>query len=38
MSQQVVGEYNTSRRHSACQMMPPVAWELAVAAGGQEGA
>jgi putative transposase len=24
-----IEEYNTTRRHSACGMMPPVAWELA---------
>ena len=24
-----IEEYNTVRRHSACGMMPPVAWELA---------
>ena len=24
-----IEEYNTARRHSACGMMPPVAWELA---------
>jgi transposase InsO family protein len=30
-----IGEYNTTRRHSACGMMPPVAWELAA---GQEAA
>jgi putative transposase len=28
-----IEEYNTSRRHSACGMMPPVAWELARGAG-----
>ena len=33
-----IEEYNTSRRHSACQMMAPVAWELAVAASDQEAA
>ncbi len=26
-----IEEYNTARRHSACAMMPPVAWELATA-------
>jgi hypothetical protein len=26
-----IEEYNTARRHSACGMMPPVAWELAAA-------
>ena len=30
-----IEEYNTVRRHSACGMMPPVAWELAA---GQEAA
>ena len=24
-----IEEYNTTRRHSACGMMSPVAWELA---------
>jgi putative transposase len=24
-----IGEYSTTRRHPACGMMPPVAWELA---------
>ena len=24
-----IEEYNTTRRHSACGMMPPLAWELA---------
>ena len=24
-----IEDYNTRRRHSACAMMPPVAWELA---------
>ena len=24
-----IEDYNTARRHSACGMMPPVAWELA---------
>jgi len=24
-----IEDYNTRRRHSACGMMPPVAWELA---------
>ena len=24
-----IEDYNTTRRHSACGMMPPVAWELA---------
>ena len=33
-----IEEYNTRRRHSACQMMPPVAWELAAAAGDLEAA
>jgi putative transposase len=28
-----IEEYNTTRRHSACGMMPPVAWELARGAG-----
>ena len=28
-----IEDYNTRRRHSACGMMPPVAWELA---GGQD--
>jgi putative transposase len=28
-----IEEYNTVRRHSACGMMPPVAWELARGAG-----
>ncbi len=28
-----IEDYNTARRHSACGMMPPVAWELAAAAG-----
>jgi transposase InsO family protein len=28
-----IEEYNTTRRHSACGMMPPVAWELACRAG-----
>ena len=28
-----IEEYNTIRRHSACAMMPPVAWELARGAG-----
>ncbi|MGH3230239.1 MAG: IS3 family transposase [Streptosporangiaceae bacterium] len=32
-----IEEYNTRRRHSACAMMPPVAWELAFGAG-QEAA
>jgi transposase InsO family protein len=32
-----IEEYNTTRRHSACGMMPPVAWELARGAG-QEAA
>ena len=32
-----IEEYNTVRRHSACDMMPPVAWELACGAG-QEAA
>ena len=32
-----IEEYNTSRRHSACAMMPPVTWELACGAG-QEAA
>jgi putative transposase len=26
-----IEDYNTRRRHSACGMMPPVAWELAAA-------
>ncbi len=26
-----IEDYNTARRHSACGMMPPVAWELAAA-------
>jgi putative transposase len=30
-----IEEYNTVRRHSACGMLPPVAWELAA---GQEAA
>ena len=33
-----IEEYNTRRRHPACQMMPPVAWELAVAARDLEAA
>jgi putative transposase len=33
-----IEEYNTSRRHSACGMMAPVAWELAAAASDQEAA
>ena len=28
-----IEEYNTTRRHSACGMMPPIAWELARGAG-----
>jgi transposase InsO family protein len=28
-----IEEYNTVRRHSACGMMPPLAWELARGAG-----
>jgi putative transposase len=28
-----IEEYNTTRRHSACGMRPPVAWELARGAG-----
>ena len=28
-----IEEYNTTRRHSACGMMSPVAWELAAAPG-----
>jgi transposase InsO family protein len=28
-----IEEYNTVRRHSACGMMPPVAWELACGPG-----
>ena len=28
-----IEEYNTVRRHSACGMMPPVAWELARGSG-----
>jgi transposase InsO family protein len=28
-----IEEYNTVRRHSACAMIPPVAWELARGAG-----
>jgi len=28
-----IEEYNTVRRHSACAMMPPVAWELARGSG-----
>ncbi len=32
-----IEDYNTARRHSACAMMPPVAWELACGAG-QEAA
>jgi len=28
-----IEEYNITRRHSACGMMPPVAWELARGAG-----
>lgn len=32
-----IEDYNTRRRHSACGMMPPVAWELARGAG-QEAA
>jgi putative transposase len=32
-----IEEYNTRRRHSACAMLPPVAWELAFGAG-QEAA
>lgn len=28
-----IEEYNTVRRHSACGMMPPVAWELGRSAG-----
>jgi transposase InsO family protein len=32
-----IEDYNTRRRHSACGMMPPVAWELAGGAG-QEAA
>jgi transposase InsO family protein len=32
-----IEEYNTIRRHSACGMLPPVAWELACGAG-QEAA
>jgi putative transposase len=28
-----IEDYNTRRRHSACAMMPPVAWELACRAG-----
>ena len=34
-----IEDYNTARRHSACGMMPPVAWELALGAaqaGGQD--
>jgi len=33
-----IEEYNTSRRHSACGMMAPVAWELACGAGQEEAA
>jgi transposase InsO family protein len=33
-----IEEYNTSRRHSACGMMAPVAWELARGAGQEEAA
>jgi transposase InsO family protein len=33
-----IEDYNTARRHSACGMMPPVAWELAAAARDQEAA
>jgi len=33
-----IEDYNTRRRHSACGMMPPVAWELACAAGQEEAA
>jgi transposase InsO family protein len=32
-----IEDYNHNRRHSACDMMPPVAWELAYGAG-QEAA
>ena len=32
-----IEDYNHNRRHSACGMMPPVAWELAHGAG-QEAA
>jgi len=28
-----IEDYNHNRRHSACGMMPPVAWELARGAG-----
>jgi transposase InsO family protein len=28
-----IEDYNHNRRHSACGMMPPVAWELACGAG-----
>ena len=28
-----IEDYNHHRRHSACGMMPPVAWELARGAG-----
>ena len=28
-----IEEYNTVRRHSACGMMPPLAWELACGPG-----
>jgi putative transposase len=27
-----IEDYNTSRRHSACQMMPPVSYEKTLAA------
>ncbi len=33
-----IEEYNTSRRHSACGMMAPVAWELACGAGQEKAA
>ncbi|MGH3411373.1 MAG: IS3 family transposase [Streptosporangiaceae bacterium] len=32
-----IEDYNTARRHSACGMMPPVAWELAGGAAGAGG-
>jgi putative transposase len=33
-----IEDYNTRRRHSSCQMMPPVAYEQLLADGGKEAA
>ncbi len=33
-----IEDYNHHRRHSACQMMPPAAYEQLLAEGGEEAA